>query len=140
MVSQNWKHFVDCADACWCGPRVRPFCASVARDSRSRSGFSARSAIASSALAMAGSTCRFARLDSSLVDSELDRFFLAPPAAHCHRISIGISGSRSTYRRVHLAWAYALQANQVGTDPALARAPVVHDPNCGSFPLELSLA
>src|ERR1041385_6592501 len=140
MVSQNRKHPLDSADACWRRPRVWAFCASMARDSRSRSGFSTRIAIASGTLAVACSAVSIARIDPSLVDSELDRFFLATPAAYCNRISIGITRSRSTYRRGPLAWAYARQSNQVVADPPLARARVLHEPNCWPFPLELSLA
>src|SRR5204863_9593042 len=109
-------------------------------ESRSRSGFGTRTAVASGALAMARSARCVARFDLAILDCQLGGFFQPLSVTHSNRISIRISRSRSTCRRVPLARACGHEANQVGACLALDRALAVHDPNGWSFPVEFSLA
>ena len=137
---QGPSHIGNLADALWRRARFRIVRACVARDSRSRAGFGTRIAIARGALAMACSAGSVAGLDLAMLDCQLGGFFQPLSVTHSNRISIRISRSRSTYRRVPLARACGHEANQVGACLALDRALAVHDPNGWSFPVEFSLA
>lgn len=111
IVSPNTKCHIDLADAPRRRARRWAFHAGMAGASRPGSGFSARIAAGVSTLAMARSARGASGLDSSFVDSELDRVLLACRAAYPGGVGMWPRCSGSAHRRVDLAWAHAFQAN-----------------------------
>src|SRR5207247_9717 len=140
VVSRNPVHLLGFADAVWCRARFRIIRARVARNSGSRSGFGARIAVVVRALAMARSTSRIAGLNSSVLDCELDRFFLEKHSAYCNGAGVWFGCASSAHRCIHLAWTDARYATEMGVSPAADCAVAVHDAYCGPFSVELSLA
>ncbi len=139
VVSQNPEHYLDSSDVLWRSARFRPFRASMACAPRSGSGFSAGVAIGSGTLAVARSACGTSRIDSAIVDSELDGFFLAQSTACCDRTSLRLSRSYGTYCRISLASANAYRSNQMGAHLAFNCALGLHDTNSRSVSVEFSV-
>src|SRR5206468_6626105 len=106
IVSPNPQHLLGLADAVWCRARFRIVRARMARDSRSRSRFSTRTAADISTLAVACSACCIARLDTSFVDSEVGRFLVAKCTAYGDRIGLRLRRSRCAYCWFLVARAY----------------------------------
>src|SRR5207247_10173075 len=78
VFRSNAQYPVDPADAVRRRAGVRVVRARMARDSRFGSGLGTRIAVGVRALAMARSASRASRINSSLLDSQLERFLLPP--------------------------------------------------------------
>ena len=89
---------------------------------------------------MARSTSGIAGNNSSLVDGELDRFFLKARSAYRSRVGVRISRASRACRRFRLASPHAHYATQMGVDPASDRAVALHDSGSWTFSVEFSLA
>ena len=89
---------------------------------------------------MARSTSRVAGINSSLVDGELDGFFIETHSAYRYRVGLRACCSGGAHCWIHLARAHASPANEMGADPAFTRAVALHGSNGRAFSVEFPLA
>ena len=89
---------------------------------------------------MARSASRVAGINSSVVDGELDGFFIETHSAYRYRVGLRPCRFGGAHYWVHLPRAHARCANQVGVSPALSRALAFNASDRWAFPVEFSLA
>ena len=103
ITRSNSEYFRGPPDARRRGTWFRPFRTGMAGAFGSGPGFSAGITVSGSTLAVARSACSAARINSPIMDGELDRLFLAQSATYGGRIGLRLARSRSTRCRVCLA-------------------------------------
>ena len=88
---------------------------------------------------MARSTSGIAGINPSLVDGELDRFFIETRSAYRNRVGVRLNRFDSAHCWLHLARTHARYATQVGVDPAFDRALALNASDRWAFPVEFSV-